>query len=48
MFEKDELSAYKHENNELLAIIVEYIQKYGLTEKAREYFERLASQKLDG
>jgi len=42
-----ELSACKDENKELLTIIADYIQRYGLTEKAREFFERLASQKLD-
>ena len=46
--DQDELSDCKDQNKELLAIVADYIQRYGLTLQARKYFERLASQKLDG
>lgn len=48
MKDQDELSDCKDENKELLAIVADYIHRYGLTLKARKYFERLATQKLDG
>ena len=38
MQSRDTLTACKAENEKLMDIVLEYVERYGLTDKAREFF----------
>lgn len=38
MTNAEALVAYREENEKLMAILAEYIERYGLTDQARAYF----------
>ncbi len=40
MTNENATTAYKAENEKLMDILSEYIERYGLTDKAREFFRQ--------
>ena len=38
MQSRDTLTAYKAENEKLMEILLEYVERYGLTDRARQYY----------
>ncbi|WP_301182929.1 hypothetical protein [Roseovarius sp. PS-C2] len=41
------MTAYKAENEKLMEILLEYIERYGLTDKAREFFQQADNRPAD-
>ncbi|MDW3118896.1 MAG: hypothetical protein R8G60_14800 [Roseovarius pacificus] len=44
MQSRDTLTACKAENEKLTEILLEYVERYGLTDKAREFFQQPADR----
>jgi len=41
------LTACKAENEKLMGIVLEYVERYGLTDKAREFFQQVDNRPAD-